>query len=142
MDRLNIIDPRKIKITKIKNWAIYFDYDGEKYLLHESVDGYEKNNTLYKKSYDGNRYELEFITSNPYMDIHHLIPVMKKGKTYKSIDKIKFANMLTYYEFANGCLDSTIQNLKFNISKYKEQRQKLQEEIRKIDNTIIKLTRY
>ena len=77
MDKLTIKDPRKIKITKIKNWCIYFEYDKVKYILHESKDGYETDNTLYRKIYDGNRYELEFITGNPYVNIRHLVSIDK-----------------------------------------------------------------
>ena len=86
----------KIKITKTKAWAIYFDYDNKKFLLHESSDCYESSTTLYERIFKNGRYELKTIKSY-YGSIFTLKYFSnKKGRTYKQVDKENFLRKLVY----------------------------------------------
>ena len=58
---LEIKDLSKLKITKYKQWALHFNYDGKKYLLHYSEG---KITTLYVKTIkENNSCGLEAIKS-------------------------------------------------------------------------------
>ena len=64
-DKIHITDLNKLRLYKIKPWAIYFEYDGQKYLIHEGDDDYEYAVTLYKKNINEHGYyELEEIDVN------------------------------------------------------------------------------
>lgn len=52
MSKIHITNLNNIRIYKMKNWAVYFENDGQKYLLHQDSD---YNCTyLYKKDVDKN----------------------------------------------------------------------------------------
>ena len=62
---INIHDLSLLKITKIKPWAIYFDYDEKHYFLHGKSDGYESVQELFERHLNENGFwTLEFIKSN------------------------------------------------------------------------------
>ena len=115
---LEIKDLSKLKITKVKYWAIYFDYDGEKYLLHGSSVDYEYSITLYKRvPLDNNgKYSLETIygrfTSTDCIDE---FLKQKHPKCYKHIDKEYFVKKLTYNGYCYGMYDEYVKNLKRKV---------------------------
>lgn len=49
MNKLNITDLDKLKITKVKSWVVHFIYDGQKYFLHDDSDE-DRCTGLYKKN--------------------------------------------------------------------------------------------
>ena len=67
---LYIEDAAKVQITKVKPWAIYFNYEGEKYLLKEDSsfgsDSEDWTINLYKRIPINNKgfYLLECISSS------------------------------------------------------------------------------
>ena len=76
---IDIQDLSLLKITKVKPWAIYFDYDKKHYLLHGKSDGCESVQELYERHLNKNGFcTLEFIKSN-------------YGNEYVSNDYIKFS---------------------------------------------------
>lgn len=81
MGKLIITDLSKLKITKVKNWAIYFNYDNEKYLLHGSCCDYEYSSNLYKRIPINNKYELVYMAGEYTWDDYI------KGEFIKNIIK-------------------------------------------------------
>ena len=118
---IEIKDLSKLKITKVKTWAIYFDYDGEKYLLHgSSGDDYEYNIILYKRVPLNNKgkYNLKYIcgqpTSNDGVEYRY-IKYFGKQICYKHIDKEYFVKKLTYNGYCYGMYDEYVKNLKRKV---------------------------
>jgi len=99
---LKIEDIGLLKITKCKDWAVYFTYDTEAYLLHGSSDGGESSITLYKRNLTPNgNYDLEAIKSNwgsSYL-LHNYIDY-KKPLVYSQIDTTKFVVRLVKNKLA------------------------------------------
>ena len=62
---LNITDINQLKITKVKDWSICFDYEGDHYLLHGRQEyGEIPTNELFKKTLDNKgKYNLSLIES-------------------------------------------------------------------------------
>lgn len=104
MSKLIITDLNKLKITKVKDWAIYFNYDNKKYLLHGSEYEYDYKYSLYKrKPVSNNRYELETIsekyTNNDYVTNEFIKESSKRTLVYNQIDKEYFVNKLVEWGF-------------------------------------------
>jgi hypothetical protein len=87
---LFIKDVRAVEITKIKRWAINFRIGSKNYLLHESTEDYETGLDLFEKINDkvGN-YKLIHVSSCYGYMVN--TANIKKGETYNSINKYKFA---------------------------------------------------
>lgn len=119
------MNPKYIKITKVKPWAIYFNYKDKKYLLHESSDCYEYSTTLYERIFEQGRYRLEPIKSY-YGKIFNLNYYSNKiGRTYKQIDKESFVRKLICHEMIrNSKIEKEIEMLKKQINEYKTKEEK------------------
>lgn len=87
-----------LEITKVKPWAIYFDYDNKHYLLHGKVDDYESIQELYERQLDKNgNYDLIFIKSRygrDYLDSDYIKSISRKTIVYNQIDKEYFREQL------------------------------------------------
>lgn len=99
-----------LEITKVKPWAIYFDYDNKHYLLHWKVDGYESIQELYERQLDkdGN-YDLIFIKSKygrDYLDSDYIKSISRKTIVYNQIDKEYFREQLTRSGFVENGKES------------------------------------
>ena len=116
------MSPDFIKITKVKPWAIYFNYKTRKFLLHESSDCYEYSTTLYERIYKNGRYKL-FVIKSYYGHIFTLNYYSnKKGRTYKQINKENFVYKLVYHDMIkNSKIERKIESLKRKIKRYKTQ---------------------
>lgn len=116
------MSPEFIKITKVKPWAIYFNYKAKKFLLHESSDCYEYSTTLYERVYEQGRYKLVSIKSY-YGHIFTLNYYSNKtGRTYMQINKENFVYKLVYHEMIrNSKIERNIERLKKKLEKYKMQ---------------------
>lgn len=110
-----------IKITKVKPWAIYFNYKNRKFLIHESSDCCEYSTTLYERVLRNNKYELKSIKSY-YGRIFTLNYLNNKtGRTYNQINKEKFLTKLVFYEMVtNKKIEKKIERIKKKIGKYKK----------------------
>lgn len=116
--KLLITDLSKIKITEVKDWVIYFSYNGEKYLLHGSSDGFDASVTLYKRlSIDDNKgkYKLEVIESMPSSSVYIRNEYIRyfgldrnNTVSYSNIDKEYFIKKLSYNGFANNIYDDLL----------------------------------
>lgn len=93
-----------LKITKVKPWAIYFDYDQKHYLLHGKSDGYESVQELYERHLNKNGFwTLEFIKSdygNEYVINNYIKPISWQTLGYKQVDKEYFREKLVMHGFA------------------------------------------
>ena len=113
MKKLIITDYDKLKITKVKYWAIYFEYDGEKYLLHCDGELYEEVTTLYHRIPINNKgfYKLEIV--NRYYG--NKIPWLKcnyNKHTLSAIDKVEFVYKMKEYGYFDVKLVKTKELLK------------------------------
>lgn len=88
-----------LEITKVKPWAIYFDYDNKHYLLHGKADGYESIQELYERQLDKNgNYGLIFIKNRygrDYLVSDYIKSMNQKTIVYNQIDKEYFREQLT-----------------------------------------------
>lgn len=99
-----------LEITKVKPWAIYFDYDNKHYLLHGKADGYESIQELYERQLDKNgNYDLIFIKSKygrDYLDSGYIKSISRKTIVYNQIDKEYFREQLTRSGFVENGKES------------------------------------
>ena len=130
MNILNISNLDKLKITKIKSWAIYFTYDNNKYLLHlGDADEYDTITTLYLRTPINNtgQYKLEPIVWH-YGDFIPSIKYKTKKKydgTLSQIDKQDFVWILTWNNIIESKYSDEITKRKHDIKKIENIKKKL-----------------
>ena len=110
--KIDIQDVSLLKVTKVREWAICFDYNEKGYMLHLYGDDSSNNIALYERSVDRTgRWELEYISSERFekSTIDGLVG-WQPGKTivYKMIDKKYFALKLTELGFATGVMEQEV----------------------------------
>lgn len=125
-----------LKITKVKNWAICFDYDDRHYLIHGSSElGEGEWQDFYERILDENgHYELKHIKTKMYSKEYVVNDYIKKqnGHTivYKNIDKEYFTYKLTKRGFASGIMEERVIEEEKHISKVEKQIKKYEDKIR------------
>lgn len=129
MDALNISNLNNLKITKIKNWAIYFTYNNNKYLIHRSTEDYDIFTTLYLRKPINNtgQYELESIIGY-YGDFIPSIRYNAKNKysgTLSQINKKDFVWKLTWDNIIESQYSDEIQERKHNIKNIEDIKKKI-----------------
>lgn len=137
MDKLNITDLDKLKITKVKPWVVYFTYDGQRYFLHDDSEE-DMCIGLYKKNDKNIEKFIGTITiSKPY-DFIRIKKAIKPSKTlvYNQIDKEYFVKKLTKQGIINSLFQKDIDKLNKKISFNKEEIRKLKIEIDKKESEI------
>jgi hypothetical protein len=147
--KLEIKDLSLLKIDKIKDWAIYFTYDNEKYLLHGSSDGGDSSMTLYLRVPIGSdgKYKLEPIhskwASSDYVSNYIKVNKIGNGKSktihYSEIDKEFFIKQLTNEGFVSGILDKKVDAIKIKNKSRQEELRKLREQMWKLERQIKEL---
>lgn len=144
-EKPNITDLSLLKITKVKGWAICFDYDGRHFLIHgTSEPGEGSGQTLYERTLDEKgRYKLNPINCKWYVEeyVRHDYIKRQKGKTivYKNVDKEYFAYKLTKRGFATGIMEEKVKQEEKNIAKIERQIKKYEEKIRSLKSEIYDL---
>lgn len=135
--KIHITDLNLLKITKVRNWSIAFDYGSKHYLLHGTSElGEGSWNVLFERTYDANgKYYLKKIADSNGSEyiIGDYIP-KQKGKTiiYSQINKAFFAYMLTFRNFATGIMEDKVKEVK-------EKQAKIQTKIQKYNQKILDL---
>ena len=134
---LNIKDINLLKITKVKPWTIYFNYNNTKYLLHGATEDYESSVALYERKWNGKKYDLEYISG--YLSCsdnveNEFITYVGKGKIYSQIDKKRFVSLLEYKGLCKGCFALQVGKNKSLINKNNIKISKLEDEIRLLRN--------
>ena len=103
---LLIKDIETLKITKVKSFAVNFEIDGVSYLLHENSEAYESSCELFKKENDEfGKYELTFI-SGSRLSISDIMPYMRHGETYSSVNKYELVFNLYKAKLIKVCNDA------------------------------------
>lgn len=139
---INITDLSLLKITKVKDWAINFDYDSKHYLLHGSSElGEGSWQELYERILDQNgHYELNHINNKPYAEEYVINDYIKgqNGRTivYRNIDKEYFVYKLTKRGFATGIMEERVKEEEKHIAKIEKQIKKYEEKIRELRQEI------
>ena len=147
--KLAINDLSLLKIDKLKNWAVYFTYDNEKYLLHGSSDGGDNSMTLYLRvPLDSNgKYKLETITGK-YSSTDYVSKYIKENKVgngrnrtihYCDIDKEFFVKQLINDGFVSGALEEKVDLIKVKNKTRQDEIKKLREQIWKLEKQIREL---
>lgn len=140
MDKLNITDLDKLKITKVKPWVVYFTYDGQRYFLHDDSDE-DRCTGLYKKNGKNIERISGVITlSKPY-DFIRIKKKIKPSKilVYNQIDKEYFVKKLTRQGIVDSLFQKDIDELNEKISFNKEEIRQLKIDIDKKESEIRKL---
>lgn len=139
---LSITDLSLLKITKVKDWAICFDYDGRHFLIHGTSElGEGSGQDFYERILDENgHYELKHIKSKWFEDEYVAYDYIKRqnGKTivYKNIDKEYFVYKLTKRGFATGIMEEKVKEEAKHITKVEKQIRKYEEKIRLLRSEI------
>ena len=123
---LTIEDLSLFKITKTKDWAIYFTYNNEKYLLHESSEYGECSTTLYKRIPTSKlgQYNLEHIHSCYGNAIPYINYKSKKriknhnSRTYNTINLNSLVWDMTWKGFFSGIYFKEIEERKEKIAEF------------------------
>lgn len=142
MDKLNIIDLDKLKITKVKPWCVNFIYDGQRYFLHDDSDE-DRCTGLYRKNDRNIEYIGGAITlSSP----SHFVRVKKNIKepkgypvlnvVHNQIDKEYFVKRLTRAGIVDSLFNKDVEDLELYINSLKDLIKKYQNKIEKVRKII------
>ena len=136
--KLEINDLKDIEITKVKPWAIYFNYKDNKYLLHESGDCGEYGTDLFKRTIiENGSQKLECIVGI-FGHIPNCIRYKtQKGNTYNQIDMEYFVLKLTKEGFFSGIFEDNIKIVERNNKAINDEIAKLQKEINKLRSQLV-----
>jgi hypothetical protein len=130
-----------LRITRVRDWSICFNYDGKHYLLHGTSEAGEGSwQELYERELDEyGRYKLTFI-SNKYGDDYVAYDYIKrqKGRTivYSLVDKDFFVYKLTKRGFATGTFEDEVTKQNEEILKLRAELKMYEDKCRDIRNKI------
>ena len=138
---INIQDVSLLKITKVIDWSILFDYDGKHYLLHGTREiGEPDRQELYERNLNQNgKYDLEYKNScygTEYVSRDYIKSKSSKTIVYNQIDKDFFAYKLTKRGFAEGIMEDKVQYENDRIDKIKKQIRIFEYKISELRRTI------
>lgn len=141
---INITDLTLLKITRVRPWAILFDYGDKHYLIHGSYEMGEGSwQELYERELDANgKYNLIHLkTVNGDDNVKYDYIKEQRGNTivYKNIDKEHFVCKLTRRGFATGIMENKVKGEQKHIAKVEKQIKKYREKIWKLNNEIARL---
>lgn len=136
-----ITDLSLLKITKVRNRAICFDYDNKHYLIHGSYEVGEGSwQELYERELDTNgEYYLFFLKkANGKDDVADDYIKKQRGNTivYRNIDKEYFAYKLTKRGFCHGIMDNKVKEEEKCVAKIERQIKRYEEKIRQLRHEI------
>lgn len=145
---LNITDLSLLKITKVRDWSICFDYDGKHYLIHgQSEPGEGSGQDFYERILDENgKYDLKHIQTKWFTDenvawdyIRCNFSVRNKPIVYSQIDKKFFVYKLTKRGFASGIMEQRVKDEEEKIKSVEKQIREYEEKVRELRQSISKL---
>lgn len=142
----SITDLSKLKITKVKQWAINFDYEDKHYFIHGRYEyGEGSGQDFYERILDENgHYELIHITSKWFEEDNLPVYYIKnyhkfRNYVYNQIDKDFFVKQLTKIGFADSDFVEVVKKEKKTIDDLKEEIKKHQDSITKLRSKISEL---
>lgn len=138
---INIQNVSLLKITKVKNWSILFDYDSKYYLLHGIEEyGEPDRQELYERNLNQNgKYDLEYqgtCYGTAYVSRDYIKSKNRKTIVYNQIDKDFFAYKLTKRGFAKGIMEDKVQYENDRIDKIQKQIRIFEYKISELRRTI------
>lgn len=141
---INITDLSLLKITRVRPWAILFDYGDKHYLIHGSYEMGEGSwQELYERELDANgKYNLIHLkTVNGDDNVKYDYIETQRGNTivYKNIDKEKFTYKMIKRGFATGIMENKVIEEQKHIDKVEKQIKKYEDKIRQLRNEIADL---
>lgn len=142
MNKLNIQDLSKLKITTVKQWCINFTYDGEQYFLHYEYEDGESSMSLHHKL-NGRKSEwiggkaftnncIDYIKLKYGLNKYKYSNESKWNIVYSQIDKEYFVLKLTYDGFIDSCYGSECKKIKERNEQNNKKIKQLEEEIYKL----------
>jgi len=132
---IHITDLSLLKITKVKPWVIYFDYDGRHYFVKgKSELGEGSWQELYERKPSGNgKYSFIKLRCCNYTTDSVASDYIKKqaGKTivYSHINKVYFVYVLTKHGFATGMMESFVEEIANGMSEVEKRIKEYEKEI-------------
>lgn len=140
----HLVNADTIKITRVRDWSICFDYGSKHYLIHGASECGEGSwNELYERTLDKNGKwsltSLKTCRGNEYLVKEYI--KKQKGKTivYSQIDKGFFAYKLTSHGLATGVYEKWVAANKNKIKKYQNKIQEYRDKIYEIERKIKEL---
>ena len=142
---LNIKNINSINITKVKDWAIYFDYEDKHYLIIGSSEFVGKSwQDLCERKFDGKKYYSKLIKrkfdEKEYVKNDYIEKQKNKNIIYSLINKKYFTYKLTQKGFFNGVYEKEIKQEKIKV--LKEQLKNKEKECLDIKNKILILSNF
>jgi hypothetical protein len=135
---LEIKDLSKLKITKYKQWALHFNYDGNKYLLHYSTGDCTQRTTLWEKiMYDNNSCRLNYISSKFDDCVYDCGTFI--SNVYSHSDKVGLVKYLARHKFVKSYFDKEIESDDKKVAKLRKRIDYHNDKIWELRNEIAKL---
>ncbi|WP_320973204.1 hypothetical protein [Enterocloster bolteae] len=137
-----------LRITRVRDWSICFDYGDKHYLLHgQSEIGEGSGQDLYERTLDKNgKYELKHIKSKWFVNenvawdyIQCNYNKQNNSIVYSQIDKEFFAYKLTKRGFATGIMEQRVKVEEDKIKSVEVQIREYEDRIRELRQSISKL---
>ena len=137
-----------LRITRVRDWSICFDYDDKHYLLHgQSEAGEASGQEIYERFLDKNgKYELKHIKSKWVINDNVAWDYIRcnynkriNSIVYSQIDKEFFAYKLTKRGFASGIMEQRVKSEENKIKRVEAQIREYEDRIRELRQSIQKL---
>lgn len=131
---LHIESLEELKITKVTEWKIYFDYDGKHYMLINSEDGYENMTMLYERVFNthGTTIDLILVASNPNTMYGLGYIRYKRSATLSDIDKVYFVKKLVAEGLSDGLFETEHRHFIEQMEWLRKMEQSIREERTKL----------
>lgn len=140
---IDIQDASLLRVTRVRDWSLCFDYGNDHYLIHGTSEvGEGQWQDLYKRTLDPNgKYTLRYVKNTWHGGEYVVKDYIKeqKGKTivYSLVDKEYFAYKLTEMGFATGKYVKKVE-----MDKKKKELAQLKLELQECNEKIDKLERF
>lgn len=138
MEKIKITDLTKLKITKVTDWKVYFDYEGQHYMLIEDSDE-DAHLSLYKRDIDNGKVTLTWLNGKvTTLRIKSIIKDISKRRptsiVYINIDREHFVKKLVELEFSSGIFENEYNRNKEQIKILREQIEQLNKRVSELQN--------
>lgn len=133
MEKIEIKDLTKLKITKLTSWKIYFDYDGVHYMIIDDSDE-DSHLSLYKRNISNGKVRLTLVneritTAGIWYFIRDISKRHPKSIVYSNIDREYFVKKLLELGFSSGIFEDAYNRNTEQIKTLREQIEQLNRKI-------------
>lgn len=146
MLKLEITDLTKLRITKVTDYKVYFDYEGERYFLLSTFDE-ECHLSLYKRDIDNNKIRVTFINSRvTSTKIYELVKDISKKRpahpVYSNIDREYFVKKLVQLDMVSGLYQNEYKDIQHKIYSIRNEIAALQRKIQSMEHNWMKTSNH